>query len=901
MGPTALWCRLYRVLLQAYPRSFRHRYGAELEQAFLDDLSDPRHAGLLGRARFCTAVLTDLGRSAWRLRRRARADRRSSPDEGLRYGTPHRRSEMESIVQDLRQAIRLFVQRPGFTAVVVLSLALGIGGNALIFGLADNIVLNPFPYPDPDRLVAVGISLPRLGSGRSYVESLSPAEYLDVRRSRTLRHVMAFDLGNRNISGGDVPERVFTALVWGDPFETFGMRPAHGRGFRPEEAAKGAPPVAILSHRIWSSRFGSDPSLVGRTIRVNGAATTVVGVMPPGLLVIGTDLWLPMPVDPSVFPRNRRQFAILARLAPGATMAQANAELATIAADVERQYVGEFAEYRGWSLEATPWTKALLGEARPAAFLLLGAVGFVLLIACANIANLLLARAAARQREIAVRLALGAARWRIARQLIVESLALAVAGCAAGLALAVAGLRAARSLLPAQVIALGPEIGLDARVLGFSALLAIVAGLAVGVVPAIQATRTDPHDSMKSDARGATAGRGARRLRHAFVVAEIALALVLLAGGGLLIRSLLRLQQVDPGFDPAQVLTMRLTLPREKYEGAAVNQFFQELVDRVARMPGVRGASAASQFPPSGPFDTQFQIEGHDRPAQGALPQANITVATRDHFGTLGVPLRVGRGIAATDGPDTPLVAVVNETFARRFLAGANPVGRRISIGDPRPNRPWAEIVGMVGDVRNRGLRESVEPEIFIPMHQQTVWNQLFLLVRTQADAKAALAGVRREIMAMDPEQPVYAIQTMEEAFGNSVFQQRTAAILLGSFAALALVLAAVGIYGVVAHAVGARTQEIGIRMAVGAGRGHVVRLMLRQVLGLALAGLAIGLGLALALGRAASSLLFEIGPGDPLTLAAVSALLGAVAVLAAWTPIRRATRVDPVVALRYE
>jgi putative ABC transport system permease protein len=712
---------------------------------------------------------------------------------------------------------------------------------------------------------------------------------------------MAFDLGNRNISGGDVPERVFSAFVWGDPFETFGMRPAHGRGFRPEEAKEGAPAVAIISHRIWQSRFGGDPSIVGKAIRVNGQATTLVGIMPPGLILIGTDLWLPMPVDPSVFPRNRRQFAILARLAPGVTRSQANAELATIAADVERQFAGEFAEYQGWSLEVTPWTHALLGEARPAAFMLLGAVGFVLLIACANIANLLLTRAAGRQREIAVRLALGAARWRIARQLMIESLVLAIAGCAAGLFLASAGLRAAIPLLPAQVIALGPEIGLDGRVLAFSALLAVAAGLLVGALPAVQATRTDPHDSLKSDGRGATSGRAARRLRYGFVVAELALALVLLAGGGLLIRSLVRLQQVDPGFDPTRILTMRLTLPREKYEGAAINQFFQELLDRLGRMPGVQGASAASQFPPSGPFDTQFQIEGQEQPVQGALTTANITVASRDHFATLGVALRAGRGIAASDTADAPLVAVVNETFARRFLSGSNPVGRRLAIGDPRPDRPWTEIVGVVSDIRNRGLTTPVQPEIFVPMHQQAVWNQLFLLVRTQGDARAALAGVRREIMAMDPEQPVYAIQTMEEAFGTSIFQQRTAAVLLGIFAALALVLAAVGIYGVVSHAVGARTQEIGIRMAVGAGRADVVRLMLRQVLGLTALGLGIGLVLALALGQAASSLLYEIAPGDPVTLGTVTILLGVVALIAAWTPIRRATRVDPVIALRYE
>jgi putative ABC transport system permease protein len=657
--------------------------------------------------------------------------------------------------------------------------------------------------------------------------------------------------------------------------------------------------VAIISHRLWHSRFGADPGILSRTIRIGGETAAIVGVMPPGLVLIGTDLWLPWPVDTASIPRNRRQFTVLARLAPGVSMEQANAELSSIAARVQTAEAARYKEYEGWRLTATPWAAALMQDIRTAAFLLLGAIALVLLIACANLTNLFLARSTTRQRELAVRLALGAARWRLARHLLTETLLLALAGAAAGLLLTYFGLKAASALIPSQFQMLGLEAGVSQRVLWWSLGLAIASGLLVGLLPALQAARTDPHDSLKSDGR-AGAGRSGRRLRQALVVGEIALAVVVLLGAGLLIRSFARIQRIDPGFDARGVLTMRLTLPRERYQGERINAFFDALLERIAAVRGVRAASAASQFPPSSFSTTEFVLE-KGNVANDSLPTAVVTVATPGHFDTLRVPMRSGRTFTAADGLNTPPVAVVNHAFANRYFQGADPIGQRVRLGSPDRQRPWTTIVGVVADFRNSGATQPVRPEIFTPVHQQTDWNQLFVLVRGEGSPGALLPSVREAVMSVDAEQPIYAIQTLDEAIALSSFQQRIAALLLGIFAAVALALAAIGIYGVMSYSVSARIQEIGVRLAVGAQRGQVMWLILRQVLTLAAAGLAVGIAALLALGKAMQGLLYGVRPSDPITIAAVAAALGLVALAAAWSPAWRASRVDPIDALRYE
>ncbi len=554
---------------------------------------------------------------------------------------------------------------------------------------------------------------------------------------------------------------------------------------------------------------------------------------------------------------------MLARLAPGATLAQANAELETIARRTEQSEKAKYAEYQNWRLTATPWAAALMQDVRPAAFVLLAAVGLVLLIACANLTNLFLARSSSRQRELAVRLALGAARWRLTRLLLTESLLLALAGAAVGLVVVWVGLKGAGSLIPGQFQTLGLEAALNVRVLAWSIGLALVCGLLVGVLPAIQAMRTDPHDSLKADARSGGSRRG-RFVRHTLVVAELALSVILLLGAGLLMRSFLNIQRIDRGFDASNVLTMRLTLPRDRYPGEAAGAFFEQLSDRLAALPGVRAVSAASQFPPLSSFGTQFRLERGPDSGQ-TLPTALITTATPAYFTTLGVAVRAGRLLSATDRLETPPVAMVNQAFASRYLAGVDPIGQRLTIGSPDRERPMTTIVGVVADYRNNGTTQPVRPEIYVPVRQQTAWNQLFMLIRTDNAPGALLPAARQAVTSLDPEQPVYMIQTLENALADSSFQQRISTLLLGIFAAVALVLAAIGIYGVMSYAVTARTQEMGVRLAIGAQRRDVMWLVMRQVLKLSAIGLAIGIVVLLFVSNALESLLFGVRAADPI------------------------------------
>ncbi|MCC7124174.1 MAG: ABC transporter permease, partial [Acidobacteria bacterium] len=529
---------LYTLLLRVYPRWFRERYRADLMAAFDAEARDARHAGVVGTIRFWWWMLADLVVSATRAHRRARVAVKVDRSSGGR---------MEALARDIRHAARQLWAQPGFTAVAVLSFALGIGGNAVIIAFVDGLILRPFAYPEADRVVSVGVTFPRVSDEERFIEALSPHEFFDIRQARTITSIAAFDLGNRNISGGDRPERVAAGLALTDPFGPFGLKPALGRGFTTDEIQPGGRHVAILSHRLWQGRFGGESDIVGRVVQVNGTPTEVVGVMPPELLILGVDLWIPWGGNPLEVPRNLRQFTLVGRLAPNATLEQANAELAAIAAQTAAAHSARFKEYENVRLAVTPWTEALMREVRPWASLLLGAVALVLLIACVNLSTLLLVRSTMRQREIAVRLALGAGRLGIARQLLVEVSLLALLGGAAGVLLATVGLPVVVGLVPPQANSLGLTAAINGRVLAWAALLTTSAAVIVSLLPVFQATRTAPQDTLKANGRGATAGTSPRRLRHALVVSEVALAVLLLAGAGLLLRSFVKLQNVDLG------------------------------------------------------------------------------------------------------------------------------------------------------------------------------------------------------------------------------------------------------------------------------------------------------------------------------------------------------------------
>jgi putative ABC transport system permease protein len=814
--------------------------------------------------------------------------------------------------RDLRYAVRLLGRSPGFAAVAILTLALGIGANTAIFSVVNAVLLSPLPYAQANRLVMVWESNPRLEQRRGLSQFaarnvVSPANFLVWREQNTVFDQMAaFVEQPANLTGQGEPERIAVQYSTPNLFPLLGVNPVLGRPFTAEEGQTGSDQVAILSYGLWQRRFGGRASAIGQTIRLDEVPYTVVGVMPRDfqlfvkhetLVEQAPELWLPL-AFPAAWRQPRGRFLMaVARLKPGATLGTAQAQMDRIASGLAKR----FPDFdTGWDVTLVPMRQEMTGEVQPALLVLFAAVGFVLLIACANVANLLLARAASREREIAIRTALGAARSRLLRQFLTESLLVAVAGGAVGVLLAYWGTSALVALSPKGLLDLA-KVPLNGTVLAFTAGLSLLTGIVFGLAPALGTSRVDLQEALKEGGRGTTAGRARHRARNAFVVAEMALALVLAAGAGLLIRSLMLLERVDPGFDPHNLLTFHVALPQAKYGNDAARQrFFQDLQARIKALPGVDAATADSFLPFSGIGSaTDFTIVGRPAPPPGQDYVTTVSVVLPDYFRTMRTPLLRGREFSAAEVGQERHVVIVNQALARQYFPGQDPLGQQIIIHMKDQNLP-STIVGVVGDVHLHGLDRVTQASVYWP-YPELAYSSMTFAVRARGNPLALAGAIRAQVASIDPSEPVAEVGTMEQWMGDSLGRARFAAMLLALFAAIAMALAAVGIYSVMAYAVTERTHEIGVRMALGASRAAVMRMVLARGALLALVGVGLGVAGALALTRFLESLLYQVKPADPAMFAAGGVVLVAVALSASCIPALRATRVDPVVALRQE
>ena len=814
---------------------------------------------------------------------------------------------LDTALQDIRFGARALRRNPAFAAIATLTLALGIGANAAIFSVVNTVLLRPLPWSEPDRAVMIWSKWTAFD--KTWVATGEVVDYR--RRAQTLGEVAAWGEGQVNLTGDGDPERVAAANVTANLFPTLGVGAMRGRTFSAAEDVRNGPNVVVLGHALWSRRYAADPGIVGRTVQINGDAYEVTGVMPPGF-VLPTDyqtpepsqLWLPQQMDPASMDHGSHGLYAVGRLKPGATVDQAADELHGIAVAMTNE--GLYPKQMQFDTVVLSLTDEVVGSVRRAIWLLFGAVAFLLLIACANVANLLLARAEGRQREIAVRAALGASGFRVMRQLFTESLVLTGIATAVGLALAFAGVRVVGWWNPASIPRVA-EVTVDLRVLLFTAAVAVFTSLAFSLAPAVRALRVDLTDSLKDGAQGASSGGGRQRFRHALVIVEMALAVVLLVGAGLMLRSLWALQRVPLGFDPSQVLTMRLSLPQASYQTPEqVVDFYNRLLDRVRAIPGVRVAGAVRALPLGSTIgDFGLRVEGFT-PTPGTGAKGDWQIATPGYLEAMGERVIRGRGITADDKMDTMLVALINEEMARRYWAGRDPIGGRLQIGGGAPNRPFVTVVGIVADVRHNGITEGVKEKFYVP---HTQWHKstgnpiraMTLVVKAHSDPRALTSPVSQTIRELDANLPVADIRTMDDVVAATLSAPRFTGMLLGAFAGLALVLSAIGIYGVLSYVVSRRTREIGIRVALGAGSGQVLRLVLGSGVGLALVGIVLGLAVAASLSRLMTTLLHDVQPGDPATYAAVAGALTTVAIVASLIPAWRATRVDPVRALKAE
>ena len=805
---------------------------------------------------------------------------------------------METLWQDLRYGARMLARSPGFTTVAVLSLALGIGANTAIFSVLHAVVLQPFPYHEPDRIVTLWQTHRKEGGRRDQV---SVANFLDWQeRSQSFEAMAILRPYGLDYTGGDYPESIRSWLVSRGFFQILGVDALIGRTLVPEDYKPGNDNVAVFSHGLWQRKFGAAPDVVGQRIVLDGEPFTVVGVMPPEFAFPDKhEIWAPFIVTEATRQTVHGAFLdAVARLKPGVTLAQAQAEMDAIAAQLRHEHPRRNEDV---GVAVVPLPEQVIGHVRPALLLLLGAVGLVLLIACANVANLLVARSAQREQEFAVRTALGATRMRLMRQLLTESFLLAFLGGAGGLLLASWAASAIVSWGPSDLPRLD-QVGLNPTVLGFGVAVSSLTAIVFGLIPALRLSPAEPFGSLKEGSRTAVGGRRQHRLRHVLVVGEVMVALVLLAGAGLLVRSFVRLMQVDLGFLPQRVLALQVFVFGGKYpDDRHRMQFFDDVLQRLASLPGVNSAGAASFLPfvdAQIEIKARFAVEGQPAPEPGQEPLANVTIATPGYFRTMGIPLRRGRLFGELDNLDSAPVVLINETLARRYWPDEDPIGRRIALS--HGGVQTREIIGVVGDVRQYGLLGQPVSEVFLPL-RQAPFGSMTLLVRSAGDPLDLLAATKTAVWAVDKDLPFWSSAPMTHLIADSVADRRGLLLLLGLFAAMALCLAVVGIYGVISLLTAQRTREIGVRLALGAQRRDVLWLVLGQGMKLTFAGVALGLIGAVLSTRLLSSFLYGVKPTDPLTLAVVAALLTVVALLACYVPARRATRVDPMTALRYE
>jgi putative ABC transport system permease protein len=811
---------------------------------------------------------------------------------------------IEDFLQDLRYGMRVLARNPVFTAVAVLTLALGIGANTAVFSVVNGVLLRPLPYNNPDRIITIWEP-----SRGGHTLGLTDVEFFDIRdRNQVFEEVAAYATGAINFTGVGEPERVTATWVSSGFFQVLGIHPAWGRVITTEDDKPDPARVVVLSYGLWQRRFAGDQSVIGRQVSINGNSRTIIGVMPPGFQFESgeVEMWLPLGLDPANVSPGDRSYSAIGRLRPAVKLEQARAEMNTTAALLAEEYKTRFPKGANStsSLNLIPLHELIVGDVRPVLLLLLVSIGFVLLIACANVANLHLARAAARQKEIALRLALGAGRLRIIRQLLTESLILSVLGGAAGLLLAYWGVGALLALSPASLPRTG-EVGIDKTVLLFTLAVSLLAGIVFGLVPGLRFSRPDLHASLKEGGRS-TAGSSSRRTRHLLVISELALAVVLLAGAGLTIKSFIRLLNVDPGFDPRNVLTARISLPQSKYpQHQQIDAFYKQLLERLEGAPGVETAGTVTVLPLSGMnSNASFEIEGRPRASDEVVQNADYRMVSLNYFRAMGIPLLEGRYFTATDRQDAPGVILINEAMKHDFWPGEEALGKRINLGVP--GSPWLTIIGIIKDVKHKALNVTPKPEFYF-LHSQNaykalgIYRSLTLAVRGTAEPVALTSVVKSAVQAIDNDVPVAKVETMERILSSSVAQPRFTMLLLAIFAIVALLLAAVGIYGVMAYSVGQRKHEIGIRMALGAQQRDVVRLIVGQGMGMAVIGIGIGLVLAFALTRVMSGLLFEVSTTDTPTFVVISLLPMAVALVASLLPARRALKVDPLEALRYE
>jgi len=814
-------------------------------------------------------------------------------------------------MQSIRLAFRSLLKTPGFTLVAVITIALAIAANTAVFSLVNALVIRPLPFKAPENLVLLFEKFS--GQGLDQIPVSAP-EYLDWEKQTTsYERIAAFNFADFNLTGGDMPERIAGAVVTPSLFPLLGVPPIKGRVFNDSEFGEGNDGVVLISERLWRRRFNSDPQLVGTQVSINGRSVTVVGIMPAnfefplplfgvqgGTFAERADMWRPIAFTKSELEsRGSRSYGVIGRLKAGVTTNQAQVEANTIVANWHPLFPDNYEPATKFGATIYALHDVVIGGMRPALMILLGAVAAVLLIACANLTTMLLARAGAREREFAIRLALGAGRMQLVRQMLSESILLALIGGTTGVVLAIWGLDLLRSI-GTQTVPRLAEVNLDLRVLLVTLGTAVGTGILIGLVPALASGKPELTEALKEGGRGATSGLRRNRLRNALVIAEVALALVLLVGASLLLKSFVRLQNVHPGFECRNVLTMELSLPLLKYpRGKPVADFYAEATRRIKALPGVEAVAFTSILPLSGTnSDSSFAIEGRDPTVEKVYPDEEIRNITPEYFSVIKVPLLQGRFFNDGDQFDGPGVVIVNNTFAKKWFPNQEAVGKRITFDDPRkPDMKWLTIVGLVGDMRHRGLDLDPKPEYYLP-HNQQPYRGMILAVRSAQDPRSLTSTIRREISRLDPDLPAANVRTLEQVTADSIAPRRLSVVLISIFAAVALVLASVGIYGVMSFLVVQRTHEMGVRMALGAQRSDVLRLVIGRAAKLVLIGTALGLLLGVLSSRALQAMLFNVGAFDPMTFLVVTLALIAVSLLASYIPALRATRADPMIAL---